>query len=284
MLHKKFLLLLIFFPLVYLYGKELKVVSLSPNLTELIFLLKKESTLIGRSSVCSFPADALKIPIVGNLGNPDLEKIISIKPDIIVLTMAKDMSKIHILRNLGIKVYILPTNRISEYLDTVSALGKILNAEETAVKEIVKVKEKITELKKKNLSIPDNKKIKVFWEIWDNPIITAGKNSFLDEYITFAGGKNITGNINRSYFYISKENIISINPDIIIAPCMKTSKIKELETNIGWKRLPAVKSKKVYGNLDPNLVYILGPRMFDAITAIHNCLYPDKQNIPENYK
>ena len=282
MLLRKLLPLLLFFSLTYLYGKELKLVSLSPNITEIIFLLKKESNLMGRSSVCCYPQDASHIPIAGNLGDPDLEKIISIKPDIIVLTMVKDMSKIHILRNLGIKIDILPTNNISQYLDTVNALGKILSAKKSAKREIAKVKEKIAELERENLAIPDSKKIKVFWEVWDNPMITTGKNSFLNEFIFLAGGKNITDNINKSYFYISKENIISAKPDVIIAPSMKTTKIKELETAIGWKSLPAVKNKRVYGDLDLNLVYILGPRMFNAISVIHKCLYPNGKTVPKN--
>ena len=273
MLIRKIFLLLIFIPSAYLHGKELKIISLSPNLTEIIFLLKKESTITGRSSVCCYPMDALKIPIAGNLGDPNLEKAISIKPDAVVLTMVKDMSKIRILKNLGIKVYIFPSNSISQYLETVNNLGEILNAKESAKKEVERVKSKMSELERKNLAIPDNKKPKVFWEVWDNPIITAGKNSFIDEYIYLAGGKNIMGKIKKSYFYTSKENIISAKPDVIIAPYMKASKIKELETAIGWKNLPAIKNKRVYGSLDPNLVYILGPRMFDAISVIHKCLY-----------
>lgn len=276
MLIRKIFPLLISISSAYLYGEELKIISLSPNLTEIIFLLKKESNLVGRSSVCCYPQDSLKVPIAGNLGDPSLEKVISIKPDVIVLTMVKDMSKIRILKNLGIKIYIFPSNNISQYLETVSNLGKILNAEESAKKEVERVKGKISKLERGNLAIPDNEKPKVFWEVWDNPIITTGKNSFIDEYIYLAGGENIMGKIKKSYFYTSKENIISAKPDVIIAPHMKTSKIKELETAIGWKSLPAVKNKRVYGNIDPNLVYILGPRMFDAISVIHECLYVDK--------
>lgn len=265
--------LLIFISSAFSYGKELRLISLSPNITEIIFLLKKESVLTGRSSVCCYPKTALKVPIVGNLGDPDLEKVISIKPDAIVLTMARDMSKVRILRNLGLKVYILPSNSISQYLETINVLGEILNAKESANKEIARVKENISELEIKNLTIPDIKKPKVFWEVWDNPVITTGKNSFINEYIYLAGGKNIIGNINKPYFYASKESIMSAKPDVIIAPCMKPSKIKELETAIGWKNLPAVKNKRVYGDIDPNLVYILGPRMFDAISVIREHLY-----------
>lgn len=274
MLLRKIFPLLVFTFSAYLYGKELRLISLSPNLTEIIFLLKKESSLVGRSSVCCYPKESLKIPIAGDLGDPNLEKIISTKPDVIVLTSVKEMSKIRILKNLGIKIYILPSTSISQYFETVSNLGKILNAKEEAEKEVGRAKEKISELEKKNLAIPDKEKPKVFWEVWDNPIITGGGNSFINEYISLAGGKNITGNINKSYFYTSKEGIISAKPDIIIAPCMKPSKIEELESAIGWKKLPAVRNKRVYGNLDPNLVYVLGPRMFDAILAIHECLYP----------
>ena len=276
MLLRKIFTLLIFISSALSYGEELKIISLSPNLTEIIFLLKKESNLAGRSSVCCYPQDTLKFPIAGNLGDPDLEKVISIKPDAIVLTMVKDMSKIRILKNLGIKVHIFQSNNISQYLETVRTLGEILNAKEVAKQEIERVKSKIFELESANLAIRNNKKPKVFWVVWDNPIITAGKNSFIDEYICLAGGENIMGEIKKSYFYTSKENIISAKPDIIIAPNMKASKIKELETAIGWKKLPAVKNKRVYGSLDLNLVYILGPRMFDAISVIHNCLYSEE--------
>lgn len=253
--------------------EQARIVSLSPNLTEIIIALGGKSSLVGRSSACDYIQDAKSIPIAGDMGSPNLEIIIAMKPNAVVSSGLKNPSEALVIENINIKFYLLPTESFEDYYVSVETLGKLLGKEKEAKKEIERVKSGLFELKERNKAIPASSKPKVFWEIWSNPLITIGNKAFLNEFIELAGGKNITANINRSYFEISKESIMVENPDIIIAPELSQQAVKDMRSAIGWSSISAVKNNRVYTDFDPNLVNVFGPRMLTTIQLIHNLLY-----------
>ncbi len=250
-----------------------RIVSLSPNLTEIILALGGKSSLVGRSSASDYIKEAKTVPVAGDMGNPNLEQIVLLKADIVVASNLTNPSDARIIENLGLKFYLLKTENFEEYYSTVDTLGKILDKNREAEEEIERIKQGLSEFKKENKSIPFLKRPKVFWEIWDNPLITVGNKAFLNEFIELAGGINITANVNRSYFQISKESILTANPDVIIAPDLSTRSVKDMKTSIGWDAVSAVKNNRVYTNIDPNLVNVFGPRILSTIQLIHNLLY-----------
>ena len=252
---------------------NIRVISLSPSLTEIIFQLNKGDCLVGRSSASNYFKKAKKIPIVGDFGIPAIEQLIVTKPDVVITTALKDPSIQNTIKKLGIKTYILPTNNIKEYYHTVNILGKLLGAEKNADKEILRIKNGLEKYAIQRAKIPKKQHPTVFWEISSSPLMTIGNKSFLNDFIYYAGGRNITSSINKGYFNVSKEWVIHSAPDVIISPSMKKQKIKETKQQLGWDTTPAIKNNRIYGNLDPNLVYILGPRMLEAIQTIHKCLF-----------
>lgn len=250
-----------------------RIVSLSPNITEIIMVLGGESSLVGRSSACSYIESAKSIPIAGDMGTPNLEKIVLLKANIVVAATLRDPSETRIIESLGIKFYLLKTESFEEYYASVEALGKILDKNEEARREIERVKSGLSKFKKKTESIALDSRPKVFWEIWNNPLITIGNKTFLNEFIEFAGGRNITSEVNRSYFQISKESVMTANPDVIIAPGMSVNVIDDMKKAIGWSSMSAVKNNRIYTEFDQNLINVFGPRMLTAIELIHNLLY-----------
>ena len=114
---------------------------------------------------------------------------------------------------------------------------------------------------------------KVLLAIWNKPILTVGNKSFLNDYISFAGGKNIAAGIDNGYVNVSEEWIILSAPDVIIYPSINKSYAKEIADQPEWSNIPAVKNKRIYTDLNKDLIYILGPRILEAIQAIKNCIY-----------
>jgi len=253
--------------------KNLRIVSLAPNLTEIIFHLERENCLVGRSSASKYFKEAKNIPIVGDFGIPSIEQLLLAKPDIVVATALKDPSIQEIIKKAGIKFHLLPTSSIDEYYKTVKTLGDILDANINAKQEILRIKNGL----KKSLSqinkISDAKRPKVFWEIWNPPLMTVGNQSFLNDFIYYAGGQNIAENQDKGYFNISQEWVIASAPDVIIAPSIGKNIINQMSSQLGWKSTPAVVNNRIYGNLDQNILYLLGPKMLDAIQMIYNCIY-----------
>lgn len=252
-----------------------RIVSLSPNLTEIIIVLDGQTSLVGRSSACDYIESAKSIPIAGDMGAPNLEKIILLKANVVVASALRNPSDARIIENLGIKFYLLESESFKDYFSSVEKLGKILDKEKEAEKEMERVKSALSELREKNKSIPLSNRPKVFWEIWNNPLITIGHQSFLNEFIELAGGRSITEDVNRNYFEISKESVMIADPDVIIAPGLSPKSVKDMKSGIGWSSMSAIKNNRIYTDFDLNLVNVFGPRMITTIQLIHNLLYKE---------
>lgn len=257
--------------------ENLRVVSLSPSLTEIVFQLGKGSCLVGRSAVCNYPEKVSQIPVAGNLGSPYLEKLAALKPSVLMVSMFQDPSIRKTVENMGIKVLVVPIDSIDCYYSGVKELGKLLDCEAVAEKEIERVK---TGLKKFNGNIRNTvpeKRPLVYLEVWNNPLMTVGGKSFINDFINYAGGKNVAGNEAKDYFTCSEEWVILSNPDIIISPSMGKEQMKDILKRSGWTGITAIKNKRVYLALNQDLIYRLGPRVLEGIELINKCIYTEKE-------
>jgi iron complex transport system substrate-binding protein len=253
--------------------KKMRVVSLAPNLTETVFQLKRGDCLVGRSSASNYLKKTKNIPVVGDFGIPSIEQLLLVKPDIVIATVLKDQSIKETIKKAGIKFYMLPTNSIDEYCKTVKTLGKLLNAEKNADHETTRIKNGLKNYVAKLNKIPYKERPTVFWNIWSAPLMTVGNQSFLNDFIYYAGGHNIAASKNKGYFNVSMEWVLSNAPDVIIAPGLGDNKIAQMKKQLGWKSTPAAKNNRIHDDLDPNLIYLLGPRMLEAIQLLHNYLH-----------
>jgi iron complex transport system substrate-binding protein len=124
--------------------------------------------------------------------------------------------------------------------------------------------------------------VKVFVEIWHEPLMTAGKGSFIDELITMAGGINVAHNVVRPFCNYSAEKVISLDPECIIMTYMdKETPLKLLESRFGWGQIKAVKDKRVFNDIDPDILLRPGPRITDGLKEIFKRLYPQNAEISE---
>lgn len=255
---------------------DIRIVSLSPSLTEIIFKLGKGSAMAGRSSACDYPAEVKKIPVAGKYGAPFLETLVHLKTDIVVASSLMDVSTEKSIQTLGIKFQMLPTKDINDYFKAVESLGEILNCKEQAALEIARVKTGLAGFQSALSEIPENEKPFVYLELWNSPMMTVGGKSFINDYIAYAGGKNIGAAVEKEYFACSEEWVISSNPQIIIAPSMGKSCAAEIRGRKCWINVPAVKDDRIYVDLNSNLIFRLGPRMLDGIELLKSCIRADK--------
>ncbi len=243
--------------------KKVRIVSLTPCLTELVLHLGYEDSMVGRSSACDFPIRVKKIPIAGAFGVPNLEQLVLLKPNIVVSSTLRDKGVIQSIENLGIKFYLMKMESFDDYYKIVNILGEILKCQTKAIEEIKRIKVGLTKFKN------DKKgKKKVYLEIWDRPYMTIGNKSFINDLIFYAGGENIANNLDKEYFNCSVEWIIKSNPDIIICPAMKTNRVADILSRKGWQNISAVKNKRIVTNIDDDLIYRLGPRVLDGINHL----------------
>ena len=215
-----------------LRGAELTVVSLSPALTELICFLGKESVLAGRSDVCSYPESVKKLPVAGRFAVPFTEKILSLKPTLLVTNdLVNPGVKVNFER-AGIRTLQLPCRSLDEYRKCVEILGKELDAREAASREI----KRIDALRNKKII---RKNVRILWVIWDTPLMTPGRRSHLHEVISLAGAVNATGEFDQEYLRPSFDTLLKKKIDVIIWSA-SSSGWKQRRV---WQKFSAVKNK-----------------------------------------
>jgi len=273
---KKIILIAIFFFLTCSKAEAgSRYISLAPSTTEILFALGLGEEIVGVSSYCNYPPEAKTKAKAGDFSHPNMEKIFSLKPDYIFCTGLEQVPVVRELKQLKFNVYVADPKTIEELFETISDIGKITGRDKEAAKLIEKMKNDIEEVSSAAKLIPMEKRVKVFIEIWHEPLMTAGKSSFVGELITLAGGDNIAREIERPYSNFSAEKVVNLNPGCIIMAYMdKESPLKLVEARFGWKDIDAVKNKRVFNDIDPDILLRPGPRITEGLKEIYKRLYP----------
>lgn len=195
-----------------------RIVSLGPSATEILFAIGADKQLVACTDFCDYPAEAKTKASVGGFAanSISLESIISYEPDLVYLFSGMHDSLIKPLQDMGISVYVSKAASVDDVKKEIIEIGTITghSAEaEDVVKEmnllLAEARNKSAEAKK-NGSSP-----LIYWQVWDDPLMTAGKNSFINDIITLAGGINIFGEENSDYPIISDEAAIAAKPQFI---------------------------------------------------------------------
>ena len=140
---------------------------------------------------------------------------------------------------------------------------------------VAKMKAAIEQIRARLDSVPARKRPKVFVEIWHDPLMTAGRGSFVDEMITLAGGVNIAADTPRPYSSFSPEQVIKGNPDFILFAYMVTGKTAEsVKRRLGWEGIAAVKNHRICNDISPDILLRPGPRLIVGLKELHKRLYP----------
>ena len=249
------------------------VVSLGPNVTEMIYSLDKGDKLAGRTKYCDYPEQALEVQEVGTLTKPNLELIAEIKPDLVVAsTHFKEEAQAK-LDELGIPTIVLYSeDSFDGVYKSIETLGQILNASPKAGEVVAGMKDKVAEVTKKveGLEVPSMYYVVGFGE----KDSTAGGNTFIGEMIRMANGKNIADD-SEGWSY-SKEKLAEKNPEMIVLSKYYDTKVTFTTTDF-YKDLDAVKNDKVY-EIDENMLNRQGPRLADGLEALAKILHPEAFN------
>ncbi|HOP85047.1 MAG TPA: helical backbone metal receptor [Syntrophorhabdaceae bacterium] len=234
-----------------------RIISLSPQVTESIYLIGAEQRLIANTTFCKRPPDALKKEKIGTPQRPELEKIVSLKPDLVIAAQeANDFWFVERIKKIGINTFFF--KRPKDFKDlshNFFVLGKLLKKEETAKKIIMDVKQKLHKDVK-------SKQFGVLWQIGSGPVVVATNTSFVNDIIEYSGGKNII-NSEVPYMRISIEEIIKNPPQVIVLMDMGYS-IQEEEKR--WKKYL---KDPVFVVLDPYVASSPTPVTFlEAVTRL----------------
>ncbi|HAJ56250.1 MAG TPA: cobalamin-binding protein [Candidatus Omnitrophica bacterium] len=256
-------------------GHGLRIVSLTPATTEILFALGLDEEIVGVSSFCNYPAAAAKKEKVGTFSQANIEKILSLRPDIIFCTGLEQAPMVTELRQLKLKVCVSDPNNLEELYTSILEIGRLTNKEANAQRLIKAMQASIEDVTSRLKLKPDAARPKVYVEFWHDPIMSAGQGSFIDELISLAGGINISHDMPRAYSFFSPEQVLKQDPDIIILAYMTgNNPASLLKGRLGWDKIKAVKNNRVYNDINPDIILRPGPRLTEGLEEIYKRLYP----------
>jgi iron complex transport system substrate-binding protein len=248
-----------------------RVVSLAPSNTEIVFALEAQDKLVGVTTYCDYPAEAKSKEKVGDFANPNVEKIISLKPEVVLATGGVQKGVVDRLEKAGIKVFVVDPKNFEQLFVDIEKVGEILGLKEKAEKLTENMRNKVKEIEEKTKDLP---KLKVFFEIYSQPLMTAGEKTFIDDMIRISGGTNIGASAGEGFPQFSEEQLLKENPDVYIAVKGSMNSPADIKKRAGYKALKAVKGGRVYV-VDDNLVTRPGPRLVDGLMEVARAIHPE---------
>ena len=249
---------------------KLRIVSLAPSVTEILFSLNMGESLVGATDNCDYPPEAVRIERIGGFGTPNVEKLMSMSPDLVIADGLERKEVADVLRQSGIRVLEVRIRNFEELFDAIRQIGEAVNKVRQAESLVAGMRTELKAIAAKNDATPRRQRPKVFVEIGDHPLMTAGGTSFLDDLIARAGGVNVAHEISQAYPSINPEKVIEWNPDIIVVAQMSHpgDAAVQLSQRIGWADISAVKHKRVIDDIKSDLLFRPGPRLIDGVKAL----------------
>jgi len=252
-----------------------RIISLAPNVTEILFGLGLDQEIVGVSIHCNFPEKARTRTRVGSYISLDFEKIVSLKPDLIIGTGAgntKDM--VDRLEKLGFSTYIIFPKNFDGILTSVRHLSQVVAREKeglVTVRSMESRRQKIDDLIR-NLPRP-----RVFMQIGEAPIVTVGRGSFADDLISLAGGENVAAKEEKMYPRWGMEEVLRRSPEVILISSMnpKGNYERVVQEWSRWKMIPAVQHGRIR-LIDSDLIDRPSPRIVEGLEEMAGVFHPER--------
>ena len=256
-----------------------RVVSLAPNLTEISYEVGGGESLVGATRFATFPEAAAKLPKVGSYVALDIEKIVSLKPQLcLAIRDGNPKAVVDRLEALGIPVYVFDPQGLEEIIDTVERLGSIYQQEARAAALAAGYRQRLARVARQVAGVTDRPG--VFFQIDAQPVISAGSDTFLHQLLTRSGNINLAAD-RTGYPRYTWEELLVLKPEVVLLASMGGGYTdQELRSRWQeWPQIPAVRNSRLYV-VDADLFDRPTPRLIDALEYLVDLLHPEQTDIP----
>ena len=253
-----------------------RIVSLAPSMTEILYALGLGDNIVGVTTFCDYPEEAKKKPKIGGMSNPSLEAVLTLKPDIVVLTTDGNPKEFEErLVSLKIRTFVFQSRRLSELPQGIRELGAALRIKEKSETLAKDIEVAVNNFKKMNSATRNTQSAihkKILFIVWPEPLIAAGPGTVMDDAITLLGYENIAASAKTAYPKYSIEEVIRQAPDAIFIGKATGMDMRPVSKGILQRisSVPAVKNGSIYYVSDR--LYRLGPRVIKGIEELAECL------------
>jgi len=249
-----------------------RIVSLAPNLTEIVFAVGAGDRLVGRTRYCDYPAEAKSVSEVGDTMTPSIERIIALKPQVVLISTASQLEAFtRQLNDQRIAVYVTNPQSLDDVFRSIQSLGDMFG-------EATRAATLVTELKKRadavSAATKEQKPVRVFYQVSGSPLYTIGREAYLTDLIRRAGGISVTADVTSAFPRFSDEAALAARPDAIILPSGSAMGDANATVAPALRNSPAALNNRVY-KINADHLSRPGPRLVTGLEEMARALHPE---------
>lgn len=250
-----------------------RLISLAPSVTEMLFALDLGERVVGVTSYCDYPPAARAKEKVGDVLNPSLERILALRPDLVIISTATQLERFaRRLEEVGVPLYVVNADRVEDVLRSLENLGEITGRREEAERVVRALRARLDDIRARVRGRP---RPRVLMVIQRDPLIVPGRGAFLTDLVEQAGGQSITADAEREWTPYSLETVLARAPEVIILPSRErtTRRLADMR----WPQLettPALRHGRVYA-IHNDLLMRPGPRLIEGVEELARVLHPE---------
>jgi ABC-type Fe3+-hydroxamate transport system substrate-binding protein len=249
-----------------------RIVSLAPNLTEIVYAVGAGDRLVGRTRYCDYPAEAKKVPEVGDTMTPSIERIIALKPQVVLVSTASELEAFtKQLDQQKIAVYVTNPRSLDEVFRSIETLGDFFGNHDVAASIVTALRARAAAME---IAMRSVKPVKVFFQVSGEPLYTIGREAYLTDLVRRAGGVSVTADVPGAFPRFSDEAALAARPEAIVLPSGGSMGTANTTPAPALKNSPAVQNNRVY-RISGDYLSRPGPRLVDGLEEMARALHPE---------
>jgi len=249
-----------------------RVISLAPNLTEIVFAIGAGDRLVGRTTYCDFPAEAKAVAAVGDTLQPSLERIISLQPQVVLISTSSQLEVFtKQLQNQNIAVFVTDPRDLDGVFRSIEQIGLIVGHTQQAEQLIQNLRDRTRAVEE---AVKGRRPVRVFYQLSAEPLYTAGHDAFVTDLMRRAGAMSVTADVPGAWPKYSNESALAAQPEAIILPTGGSMGAANSTVTEALAKSSAALQGRVYKINDDHLTRP-GPRSVDGLEAMARALHPE---------
>ena len=249
-----------------------RIVSLAPNLTEIVYAVGASDHLVGRTRYCDYPPEVKNVAEIGDTMTPSIERIIALKPQVVLVSTASQLEAFtKQLEQQKIAVYVTNPRSLDEVFRSITTLGDLFGMHDRAEKLAADLRRRADAV---TAAVGSTKPITVFYQVSDEPLYTIGRESYLTDLVRRAGGVSVTADVPTAFPRFSDEAALAARPETIILPTGGSMGTANSTVAAPLKNSPAVLNDRVY-KINEDHLQRPGPRLVDGLEEMARALHPE---------
>lgn len=249
-----------------------RVITLAPNLTEIVFAVGAGDRLVGDTTYCDYPPEAKNIAKIGDTLHPSIERIIGLKPQVVLISTASQLETFtQQLQNQNIAVFVTDPRDLEGIFRSIEAVGQIMGRQQQAEALVQQLRDRTNAVEQ---AVKQRPVVRVFYQASGEPLYVPGHDAFVTDLMRRAGGISVTADVPGAWPKFSNESALAAKPDAIILPTGGSMGSANSTVIEALRKSPAVLAGRVY-KINDDLLARPGPRLVDGLEAMARALHPE---------